>query len=92
MAENAATPKSFIGGFIMFVVLWLLFMKGGELYTNYKMIKDVDEKIAFMKKNNANWFEMCSQYRSAIRMATTVKNQEKYDEYRNAAIELHCET
>lgn len=90
MAEN--NPKINPIAYLVGVgVIWFALMKGNELYVNYKMIKDVDDKIAFMKANNAGWPDMCVQYSYAISMATQVQNQEKFDEYKNAAVALDCD-
>lgn len=90
MAENnpQINPIAYLIGV---GVIWFALMKGNELYVNHKMIKDVDEKIAFMKANNMSLTDMCSEYRYAMSMATTVQNQEKYDEYKNVAASLHCD-
>lgn len=76
--------------FISVIALWFAFMKGGEIYTNYKIISDLDEKIEFMIKNKVSHEDLCGQYHYAQGMAMTLKNQEKFDEYKQSAEKLFC--
>lgn len=93
--DNIASKQKInliIGYIVIFAVLFFAFDKGGNWYAHHKMIKQQDERVEFILKNNNSQTEKCTVISSAISTANTLTDQKALDRYKMISQNNGCES
>lgn len=87
--EMSEQIKKIFGFIVVFIILFVFLDKGIDWWSEKKIIRENDERIAFAIENKNP--QICSIVNNAISMANTVTNKGALDRYKKIAQEYYCD-